>query len=118
MAAWLAGDYRVEQAADGPSGLAAARRVMPDVIIIDLMMPAVSGIELLRLLREDAGLCRVPVIVATVYPVGVDRATTEALAGTYVLRKPFDRAALIEGLDAALAGPVDEGGAEPGSRLD
>jgi signal transduction histidine kinase len=50
----LGAEYRVETAADGAEGLAKARRLAPDVIVTDVMMPRMSGEELVRELRRDA----------------------------------------------------------------
>jgi signal transduction histidine kinase len=61
----LAGAYRVETAADGEAGLAAARRVAPDLVVADVMMPGLDGYELCRRLRADPALAAVPVILVT-----------------------------------------------------
>lgn len=57
--------YRVESAADGRSGLARARATKPDLIVLDHMMPLLDGLEVLRELRDDAALSRVPVVMLT-----------------------------------------------------
>lgn len=57
--------YRVETAVDGEEGLRKAREMRPDLIILDVMMPRMDGIEACRRIREDAQLHRTPVIMLT-----------------------------------------------------
>ena len=45
--------YLVDVAADGPAGVAAARAVLPDVVVLDLMLPGMDGYRVLKQLRED-----------------------------------------------------------------
>lgn len=57
--------YRVSMAGDGEEGLAVARAGQPDLIILDIMMPRMDGIEACRRIREDAGLRKTPVLMLT-----------------------------------------------------
>jgi len=57
--------YKVELADDGRDGLAKARGFHPDVILLDVMMPDIGGIEVLRELQTDEELRAVPVLVIT-----------------------------------------------------
>ena len=89
LAERLARKYRVETAVDGVDGLAAARRATPDIIVADVMMPEMDGLELCRRLRADPSLAATPVILLTA------RAGPEAVveglevgADDYVI-KPF-----------------------------
>lgn len=62
----LGGDrYEVVEAVDGGSGLAQARQRVPDAIFLDLVMPDMSGFDVLRVLKEDAVTQHVPVIIHT-----------------------------------------------------
>jgi len=61
----LAPRYRVETALDGEDGLEQARRLRPDLIVSDVMMPKVDGLEMVARLREDPVLQRIPVILLT-----------------------------------------------------
>jgi len=58
-------DYSVEGASDGMEGIKLAKEIKPDVIIMDVMMPNVSGIEMLRMLLSEEGTRDIPVIVFT-----------------------------------------------------
>ncbi|MBL9170745.1 MAG: response regulator [Verrucomicrobiales bacterium] len=57
--------YQAEVAVDGPSGLAAVQSFKPDAILLDIMLPHTSGVELLQRIRSDSSLAGVPVLVFT-----------------------------------------------------
>jgi CheY-like chemotaxis protein len=56
---------RVHIAADGAQGLAMAQKLRPDVIVTDLMMPVMDGLEMTRRIREDESLRLIPVVMLT-----------------------------------------------------
>jgi len=55
--------YTVIQAADGEEGLRAARDTIPDLILLDIMLPKVSGLDVLRILKLDGLVKHIPIIV-------------------------------------------------------
>ncbi len=57
--------YQVEVASDGESGLAAITRLRPDLVLLDLMLPKVDGLEVLRRIRAVPDLGKLPVIVTS-----------------------------------------------------
>jgi len=57
--------YEVATAGDGEEGLQAARASQPDIIVLDMMLPKISGIDVLRTLRREAQTKAIPVIVLT-----------------------------------------------------
>lgn len=59
------GQYTVEIANDGPSGISLVKQVKPDVIICDLMMPGMDGFQVIDILKSDPVLDKIPVIVLT-----------------------------------------------------
>jgi DNA-binding response OmpR family regulator len=63
--ALVAAGYGVIQAGDGEEGLRVARESIPDLILLDMMLPKVSGLDVLRALKLDALVKHVPVIVLT-----------------------------------------------------
>ncbi|MGJ7507086.1 adenylate/guanylate cyclase domain-containing protein [Variovorax sp. GT1P44] len=86
--------YEVVSAADGEEGLAAARQLDPDLILLDVMMPKLGGIEVCRRLRADPGFPFTPIIMVTAMADLKDIvAGLEAGADEY-LTKPVDHAAL------------------------
>lgn len=81
--------YRVVYASDGDSGLAKAQELVPDVIVTDVMMPGISGLELCRKVRLSPLTSHIPVIMVTAKVTHADRlAGLEAGADAY-LEKPF-----------------------------
>ena len=92
VAAIRAEGYQIITAADGEQGLKAARTEQPDLIILDWDMPKHSGVEVCRLLREDANpyLHDVPVVLVTAFHVSAEDMTAAFEAGvTDYLNKPF-----------------------------
>jgi DNA-binding response OmpR family regulator len=96
--------YRYYEAPDGPSGLELARRIHPDVIVLDLMLPGQSGLDVLAELRADEELAKTPVIVMSAWSHS-DEAAVQAGADRFV-PKPFDPDELR---DAVLALLEDDG---------
>jgi DNA-binding response OmpR family regulator len=84
----LGDGYRYYEAPDGPSGLELARRIHPDVIVLDLMLPGQSGLDVLAELRADHDLAKTPVIVMSAWSHS-DEAAVQAGADRFV-PKPFD----------------------------
>jgi CheY-like chemotaxis protein len=83
--------YRVLEASDGHEAVEVARRECPDLILMDLNMPRMDGLEATRRIRECKELCRsAPVLAFTAFDTyGMEAAAIEAGASGY-LRKPFD----------------------------
>lgn len=87
--------WHVRVVADGAEALAAARETRPDLILADIMMPRMDGLELLRTVREDETLSSVPMIFLTAR-AGEDTAIESLLAGADdYLAKPFSARELI-----------------------
>ena len=98
----LDGPYSFAEADDGEKSLEIARRLRPDVIILDMMMPRLSGLEVLSEIRRDRGLAETPVIVLTAQPSTKE----EALRGgaDIVMVKPFEPAQITAAVEEVLAG--------------
>jgi signal transduction histidine kinase/ActR/RegA family two-component response regulator len=96
------GDLRMLSAADGPGGVAAARSHLPDVILMDINLPGMSGIEAMQVLRADAATAHIPIIAlsANAVPRDIQRAL-EAGFFNYVT-KPIMVTKFMDALDAAL----------------
>jgi CheY-like chemotaxis protein len=65
QAALMRDGYAVEVAADGEAGLAAIARSNPDLVVLDLMLPKVDGLEVLRRIRAMPGMAALPVIITS-----------------------------------------------------
>jgi DNA-binding response OmpR family regulator len=97
--------FDVEVADDGIAALSHIRRSIPDLIVLDLRMPNLDGLEVLKLLRSTEVGRRIPVVVTTGATID---ATLRELAST-VLQKPFAMADLVRAV-AALAPPSPDHG--------
>src|SRR5919199_4087229 len=87
--------YEVVTAADGEEGLARARALQPDLILLDIMMPKRDGISVLKELKQDETLPFVPVILVTAKADARDIVAGLDAGGDDYLTKPFDHAALL-----------------------
>lgn len=112
--AQLAG-HVVESASDGHAALALATRQPPDLVILDLEMPGMDGVQTLRALRELDGMAAVPVIFLTASS-DMARAVEMLAAGAItVLQKPCRPRRLLEAVMAALDGTPPAGKPEDGA---
>ncbi|MBT8037956.1 MAG: response regulator transcription factor [Verrucomicrobiae bacterium] len=82
-------DYQVELAGDGLTGLAAARSLSPDLIVLDLMMPGMDGISLFKELKRDAAMRGIPVIMLTARGQTEDRILGLEVGADDYMTKPF-----------------------------
>jgi two-component system OmpR family response regulator len=84
------GAEAIETATNGAEGIAKARTFQPDLVLCDLMMPGVDGFEVVRQMRADEQLKKVPVIFLTAYAATAfrDQAPTD-VGAVGVLVKPF-----------------------------
>ena len=55
--------YKVEVANDGEAGLRIMRTFRPEIVILDLMLPTISGVDVIREIRSEAGFEKVPIVV-------------------------------------------------------
>ncbi|MBP1693397.1 MAG: DNA-binding response regulator, OmpR family [Chloroflexi bacterium] len=88
----VAGGFDVIQAGDGPHGLAAARSETPDLIVLDLMLPGMDGLDVCRTLRRES---RVPVIMLTARVEESDKLKGLELGADDYLTKPFSPRELV-----------------------
>ncbi len=104
--------HSVEVLASGSAALARVREEMPDVLILDLMLPGMSGIEVCRAIREDQVIARLPIIMVTARAQESDRVLgLESGADDYVT-KPFSTRELVARVAALLrrVAPASETG--------
>lgn len=94
--------YRVETVANGTEGLEALHREIPDLVVLDRMLPGLSGDELLKLVRRDAATRTVPVLVLTAKRERADRIEGLEMGADDYLTKPFSPRELVLRVDAIL----------------
>ena len=94
--------YRVETVATGEAALAAARRHLPDLIVLDLLLPNVDGLEVCRLLKSDPQTKAIPVIMLTAKSEESDMVTGLELGADDYMTKPFSPRVLLARIKAML----------------
>ena len=92
--------FEVSTAADGEAGLAAARGQRLDLILLDVMLPAMSGLEVLRVLRSEG--VNTPVIVLSAKGEEIDRVVGLKVGADDYVTKPFSRPELLARIEAVL----------------
>lgn len=107
--------FRVETSSTGPEALHAAGREIPDLIVLDRMLPGISGDEVLRRLKADASTASIPVLVLTARREQEDRIEGLELGADDYLTKPFSPRELVLRVRAILR-RVREGGVTAGGR--
>ncbi len=108
--------FRVETAADGIQGLHAVRREIPDLIVLDRMVPELTGDEVLAILRGELATRGIPVLVLTAKREQEDRIEGLELGADDYLTKPFSPRELVLRVQALLR-RIDQGSSEAGGKL-
>jgi DNA-binding response OmpR family regulator len=111
--------FEVTSAPDGEAALAAARGQRLDLILLDLMLPAMSGLEVLRVLRREG--VATPVIILSAKGDEIDRVVGLKVGADDYVTKPFSRPELLARIEAVLRRgrrESSDGASLPGERLD
>ena len=88
--------YKLIEAKDGESGVETALRELPDLILMDIQLPKLSGLDATRRLRADPKTAAIPIIVITSFALsGDDQKAKDAGASAY-LAKPYSPRELLE----------------------
>jgi two-component system phosphate regulon response regulator PhoB len=94
--------YRVITATEGSTGLETARNSLPDLILLDLMLPGINGTEICKILKKNQKTSRIPIIMLTAKGEEIDRVVGfEVGADDYVV-KPFSNRELMLRIKAVL----------------
>jgi CheY-like chemotaxis protein len=104
LSAWLRGKgYKVVEAQDGKEGVLQANRSHPDLILMDLAMPEMDGVEATRQIRERHAFSRTPIFAITAY--GTYDVKRDALAAgcNEVFAKPLDLESLLGRIKSTLS---------------
>ncbi len=96
--------YRVIEAEDGVEGLLKAGWMYPDLIIMDLSLPEMDGVEAARRIHAQAKLSQIPIFVISAYLTEAVQADVRAAGCTEIFSKPFDSELLLERIARSLAG--------------
>ncbi len=85
----LADEFEVECAVSGEEAIELAQRTRPDVVLLDVMLPGVNGLDVVRRIRSDPALSGIPVLVMTAFSE-IEAGEAEAAGADRFLAKPFD----------------------------
>ena len=87
--------YRLIEAVDGESGVARAQQEPPDLILMDVQLPKMSGLDATRVLKADARTAHIPIIVITSFALSGDREKASAAGADSYLAKPYSPRELL-----------------------
>ena len=87
--------YRLREAVDGEQGVASALAAPPDLILMDIQLPKMSGLDATRQLRGDPRTAAVPIIVVTSFALSGDDQKATAAGDTAYLAKPYSPRELL-----------------------
>jgi CheY-like chemotaxis protein len=99
--------YRVSTAIDGASAIAKATHLLPDLIVLDLELPGISGFEAARTLRSHPETAHIPMIAATGYSHLRQLDLAREVGFDAVVVKPCDPEMLLQEIDHLLSDDVD-----------
>jgi two-component system cell cycle response regulator DivK len=88
--------YRLIEAVDGPEGVATARREVPDLVLMDVQLPKLSGLDATRAIRSDPATAHVPIIVVTSFALSGDGEKAMQAGASAYLAKPYSPRDLLE----------------------
>lgn len=87
--------YRLSEAMDGEEGVATALAAPPDLILMDIQLPKMSGLDATRQLRDNPRTAAVPIIVVTSFALSGDEQKAKAAGATAYLAKPYSPRELL-----------------------
>ena len=88
--------YRLIEAMDGESGVATAQNELPDLILMDVQLPKLPGLDATRQLRADAKTAAIPIIVITSFALSGDAEKAKAAGASAYLAKPYSPRELLQ----------------------
>lgn len=96
--------WRVEAHGDGRTAVNRIRERAPDLVILDLMLPGKSGLDILRELRSDASLVDLPVLMLTARGQAQDRDLAAQAGANRFMTKPFSNSDVLDAVRELAAG--------------
>ena len=107
--------HQPEAVTDSRNALGAARELRPDLVITDIQLPHVSGLELIRLIRKDEDLSEVPIMAVTAYSAQGDEERIRAAGAQAYVSKPISVVKFAQTVDELLTTSSEEPGEMPES---
>jgi two-component system cell cycle response regulator DivK len=88
--------YRLIEAMDGETGVTTAQNEMPDLILMDVQLPKLSGLDATRQLRADSKTAAIPIVVITSFALSGDAEKAKAAGASAYLAKPYSPRELLQ----------------------
>jgi DNA-binding response OmpR family regulator len=98
--------FKISVAMDGTQGLGAIQTNLPDLVLLDLMMPDIDGFEVTRRTRANPDTTHIPIIVVSARTQEADKLMARQLGANGYLTKPYRRTDLIAAINACLPQPA------------
>ncbi len=98
--------FDVDTVTDGAEALDRVRRQAFQALVLDIMLPGMNGLDVLKAIRSDQALSSLPVVVLTAKGQANDRRTAEALGASAFITKPFANADVVERVTRLAGGAV------------
>jgi CheY-like chemotaxis protein len=93
-------NHTVIEASSGEEGMQLMRTRKPDLVLLDVMMPVMNGLQTAELIRNDPSINQIPIIMLTAVDRSADIAAGLAAGAKFYLSKPFSPADLLDKIDA------------------
>lgn len=106
--------YEVITAPDGMAGLEKAYKYQPDLVVLDIMMPKMSGYQMMETMKKNARMLTIPVIFLTAKGTPTEKDFGLKKGATIYMTKPFDPAELLRNVDVLLKFGATERKERPG----
>jgi len=100
--------HEPEAVTDSRNALEAARSFSPDLVITDIQLPHVSGLDLIRMIRKDGDLSKVPIMAVTAYSARGDEERIRAAGAQAYVSKPISVVRFAETVDQLLTAGSDQ----------
>ena len=96
--------FAIQHAVDGAAGLELVKKIQPDIILLDIIMPKMDGFQVLKQLRDDAAFAKTPVVMLTNLGQEEDVQKGRELGATdYFIKTNFTPAAIVDKVKTLLA---------------
>ena len=99
--------WSIATATDGQAAIDAVRRSQPRVLVLDVMLPKRSGFEVLKQIRTEPDLSRLPVLILTAKGQAQDRRTAEDLGADAFVTKPYANAEVVGAVRRLMEGDAE-----------
>lgn len=104
--------HQVIEAGNGEQGVALATRELPDLVLMDIVMPGLNGFQATRQISKNARTAHIPVVIVTTKDQETDRVWGKRQGASGYLLKPLQETKLLKTIDDLLTDTVSAGGIE------